>query len=113
MCASVARDLPVGCAHPSRGWAPTQVTGGVDMEDLGDRIGREARTVVLSTEFRATFAVWSERFPVLARVRGPELLLDLRRSPHQVREDVFAALVTLIREDCSEASLVLLELLRP
>ena len=83
------------------------------MDDPGDRIGQEARALLLSAAFRSKFAEWSARFPAFGLAGGSGALLELRRHPHPVRERVFAALVTLVREGDAEACLLLLELLRP
>ncbi len=83
------------------------------MEDPGDRIGQEVRALLLSAAFRSKFAEWSARFPAFGLAGGSGALLELRRHPHPVRERVFAALVTLVREGDAGASLLLLEHLRP
>src|SRR5437868_3615391 len=113
MCASAARGLLAGCAFPSRGSAPTHVTGGVDMDDPGDRIAQQAWDLVRCAGFRARFTEWTERFPALGIFGSPGSLLRLRRHTYAVREQVLAALVALVREGHEDASLLLLEMLRP
>ncbi len=83
------------------------------MDDPGDRIAQQARDLVRCSAFRAKFAEWTMCMPALGLLDGPESLLRLRRYPHHVREQVLASLVLLVQEDRQEASLLLLEVLRP
>jgi DNA-directed RNA polymerase specialized sigma24 family protein len=84
------------------------------MKDPGQRIGETVATLIWGAGFGAKFAAWSERFPALKALTGPQALLSgLRAHGFRTRDGVLAALTTLLKEGDTDASLLLLELLRP
>jgi len=84
------------------------------MDDPGQRMAEAARTLIQTGLFRARFAAWSERFPAFTLIRGPDDLLGgLRRHSYRIRDGLLAALVNLFKEGDTDATLILLAILRP